>query len=68
MSKGSKIVSVRFPDDEHEAMLLRLESLRVFHHGSEVTLGEFIRSAVEEKIAKMERSRTWRKKKREGRS
>ena len=61
MSKGSKVVAIRFPADEYDAMLGQLADSEKFRRGEPWTLSEFVRSAIREKLKKMERSRKSRK-------
>jgi len=61
MSAGSKQVAVRFPEmllDQVQAELLKSQHTR---RGEPWTMGEFVRVAVEEKLAKMRRGRAPRR-------
>jgi hypothetical protein len=61
MSKGAKIVAVRFPPEEYESMLKQLADSEVFRRGEPMTTSMWVRQAVREKLAKMARSRASRR-------
>lgn len=63
MSRGSKIVNVRFNDAELDAMQDEIDRYTLNPCNPHRTISEFIRVAVKEKIAHATRSRNKRKRK-----
>lgn len=57
MSKGSKIVQVRVPDDLLKRIEEHVSSLQLNARGEPPTVSSYIRKAIEEKLAHRERSR-----------
>lgn len=57
MSKGSKIVPVRLPADLLELVEIELLTRRPSPMGHRLTLSEWIRSAIKEKLKHAKRSR-----------
>lgn len=64
MSKGNRIVPVRFSEDAYADMVKQIEDSNDRRSEEPWTVSEFIRIAIAEKLAKMERSRTSHKSKR----
>jgi len=57
MSRGSKMVNVRFPDPELDAMMQEVARYNQNPQNAESTLSDWIRRACREKIAHQTRSR-----------
>jgi hypothetical protein len=57
MSKGTRIVTLRVPDELRRACEAQIDMSEPWRAGEPWTLGEFIRVAIKEKLAKMARCR-----------
>lgn len=66
MSKGSRVVPVRFEEELLDAVAAMIASSNERRQGEPWTTSEFVRAAVREKLAKMKRSAGWRARKRRG--
>jgi len=62
MSKGSRIVPVRIPDDLFVRMLCQIEATNERRKQEPFDVSSFIRQALEDKLDHCSRSRCWRKK------
>lgn len=62
MSKGSTIVPVRFPHDKLKQLLDEVHRYNANPLNSELSVSDFIRAAVREKIDHLTRSRSRRQK------
>lgn len=58
MSLGNPKILVRLPTEELDALRESIESANAHRSGEPWTMSEFVRVAIREKLAKMERSRT----------
>ena len=63
MSKGTKVYSLRIPENLVLAMKEQIESINYHTKGEIVEFGPFILKAIREKMAHMERSRRKNRKK-----
>lgn len=57
MSKGSKIIQVRIKEERLRGMDMQIAQLNIFSKKRRWTRSAFIQAAIDEKLAKMERSR-----------
>jgi len=62
MSKGSKIVPVRIPDDLFVRMINQIGTTNERRKEEPFDVSSFIRQAIEDKLDHCSRSRCWRKK------
>jgi hypothetical protein len=61
MSKGSKIVPVRIPDDLLDEMLKQIDATNLTRKEEPFRVGAWIRQAIQDKLAHNRRSRCWRR-------
>jgi len=60
MSKGSKVVPVRIPDELYIRMIAQIDKTNERRKEEEFDVSSFIRKAIEDKLDHANRSRCWR--------
>jgi cob(I)alamin adenosyltransferase len=65
MGRGNPRVSVRFEPEDIEKIERTIEQLKKTSAWPPWDVSDFVRKCVTEKLAKMHRSRTWRRRKKE---